>query len=727
MQCESCSTSIADDSRFCPHCGAPVQAGGAGPRNGSTVALPPKSRDADFIGPFRIIRELGRGGMGVVYEAEQQNPVRLVALKVIQGAGFVDAMKIRLFQREAQALARMKHPGIATIYESGCTEDGRHFFAMELVRGETLREYLDRENAHPPLDHGRMGARLRLFIKICDAVSYAHQRGIVHRDLKPANILVPAHGSGPRSGDHGIPEVKILDFGLARITDADMALGTLATSAGEVVGTLPYMSPEQFRGDPEGIDTRTDIFSLGVILFEMLAGRLPLDLSGKNLPEAARMVCEQPAPPLGTAWLGAHRPDPDLATIVGKNLEKDPSHRYQSVGALADDLDRYLQNQPIIARPPSTFYHLRKAFLRHKASFAFAAALLVLLTGSSVSLAIFSARARAARDEAEREAARANAIKDFLMETMGSANPIDGKKRDITVLEALKTSSARIGPAFASQPDVEANLRFTIGTTYMRLGAYEEAEEMVKDALRLWTPAPGKEDMKAADACNVIGILRQERGDLPHAETWFRRALDIKRRYRPVMDADEAGILSNLSLLLKDRGRLAEAESLIREVLVFDQKTLGNDHLNVAIDLNNLGSILLEQGTYGECEANLREAEAIFRRHGFAGLPVTLGNLGEAMVRQGRGAQAEPILAEAVRLGSDKLGDLNQDVAKIRVKHGECLASLGRLKEAQSAAAAALPVLEHSLGGDAAMVRRAKKLLDTRTGTQDGRRPATGS
>ena len=390
MQCESCSAGLAEGSRFCPSCGAAVREDRGHSRDASTVALAPRGREPIFIGPFRILRELGRGGMGIVYEAEQQNPVRLVALKVIQGTGYVDAVRIRLFQREAQALARMKHPGIATIYESGCTEDGRHYFAMELVRGETLREYLDRYNAHLPLVRGRIEERLRLFIKICDAVSYAHQRGIVHRDLKPANILVPAHGSGPRSGDLAVPEVKILDFGLARITDADMALGTLATSAGEVVGTLPYMSPEQFRGDPEGIDTRTDIYSLGVILFEMLAGKLPLDLSGKNLAEAARTVLEQPPSSLGTAWLGVHRPDLDLVTIVGKALEKEPSRRYQSVGALADDIDRYIQNQPIVARPPTTFYHLRKAFLRHKTTFAFAAVLLILLVGSSVSLAIFS-------------------------------------------------------------------------------------------------------------------------------------------------------------------------------------------------------------------------------------------------------------------------------------------------------------------------------------------------
>ncbi len=559
-----------------------------------------------------------------------------------------------------------------------------------------------------------------MFIKVCDAVSYAHQRGIVHRDLKPANILVPAHGSGPRSGDHAVPEVKILDFGLARITDADMAVGTLVTSAGEVVGTLPYMSPEQFRGDPEGIDTRTDIYSLGVILFEMLAGRLPFDLSGKNIAEAARTVLEQPAPPLGTAWLGVHRPDPDLVTILGKALEKEPSRRYQSVAALADDIDRYLQNQPIVARPPTTFYHLRKAFLRHRTSFAFAAVFLILLVGSSVSLAIFSARARAARNEAEQEAARATAIKDFLIETMGSANPIDGKKRDITVLEALKASSTRIGPAFASQPDVEANLRFTIGTTYLRLGAYAAAEEMLKDALRLWTPAPGQEDLKATDACNVLGIIRQEQGDLATAESFFRRALEIKHRYRPAMDADEAGTLGNLSILLKERGRLQEAESIGREVLAFDQKTLGDQHFNVAIDLNNLGSILLDKGDYKECEAALRNAEAILRRQDSAGLPVTLGNLGEVMVRQGRSGQAEPILAEAVRLGSEKLGDLNQDVAKIRVKHGECLASLGRSVEARSAAAAALPVLEQSLGGRSALAQRAKKLLENGGGTPRG-------
>jgi tetratricopeptide (TPR) repeat protein len=514
-----------------------------------------------------------------------------------------------------------------------------------------------------------------------------------------------------RSGGQGLPDIKILDFGLARITDTDVAMGTLATSTGEIAGTLPYMSPEQFRGDPEGIDTRTDIYSLGVILYEMLTGRLPLELTGRNLAEAARLVAEQPAPPLDGAWLGLHRPDPDLATIVGKALEKEPPRRYQSAAALADDLDRFLQNQPIVARPPTTFYHLRKAVLRHRTAFAAATVFLALLAGSTVALAMLSARARAARDTAEREAARATAIKDFLIETLGSANPMDGRRRDITVLEALKASSARIHDAFATEPELESGLRFTVGTTYLRLGDYTAAEEMLKESVRLASPAPGREGLKAADPCNALGILRQERGDLAGAETWYRRALAIKRRHRPAMDGDEAGILCNLALLLKDRGAFQEAEGLAREVLAFDEKALGGGHVNVAIDLNNLGSILLGKGSPSEAELLLRKAEAILRREDSAALPVNLGNLGEALVRQGRGVEAEPILAEAVGLGAEKLGEANQDVAMIRVKHGECLLKLGRPAEARAAGTAALPVLEGSLGRSAAWAQRARKLL----------------
>jgi hypothetical protein len=302
----------------------------------STESAHEAPRLPERIGDFRIVRRLGAGGMGIVYEAEQQNPKRPVALKVIRGGAYVDEQQIKMFKREAQTLARLKHPSIAAIYEMGRTDDGQHFFAMELVRGETLDLWLKH---HTEID---LRLRLGIFRKLCEAVAYAHQRGAIHRDLKPSNVLMLKESPTPASSpDLGIPDLKILDFGLARITDQDMTMTTLVSDAGTVRGTLPYMSPEQVRGNPDEIDLRTDVYSLGVILYELLTGKLPYDLQRRSLPEAVRIITEEPPAPLTKTWSGSRKLDADVATIAHKALEKEPARRYQSVAALVEDVQRY--------------------------------------------------------------------------------------------------------------------------------------------------------------------------------------------------------------------------------------------------------------------------------------------------------------------------------------------------------------------------------------------------
>ena len=302
------------------------------------------------ISSYVIRRRLGEGGMGIVYEGEQQTPRRFVAVKVVRGGQYVDEYRLKLFQREVQTLARLKHPAIAAIYEAGRTEDGQHFFAMELVPGMRLNEYVrDREIARH--------ARLELFCKICDAIQYAHQRGVIHRDLKPSNIIVDPEGNP-----------KILDFGLARITDPSEGLTTTGTEIGQIRGTLPYMSPEEARGNPDGIDVRSDVYSLGVIFYELMTGELPYAVNKTVLHEAVKTICEEPPRRPSTVDRSLRG---DLETIALKALEKERGRRYQSATALIEDIKRFLADQPILARRASMFYRFRKLVIRRKIAFTF--------------------------------------------------------------------------------------------------------------------------------------------------------------------------------------------------------------------------------------------------------------------------------------------------------------------------------------------------------------------
>jgi tetratricopeptide (TPR) repeat protein/predicted Ser/Thr protein kinase len=358
---------------------------------GPTQAAPEPAR----IGHYRILRRLGEGGMGVVYEAEQDQPRRAVALKVIR-PGLVSPDVLKRFAQEAQILGRLHHPGIAQIYEASVAEDGRPFIVMEFIHGVPPDEYARRHHLDAP-------ARLALLAKVCDAVEHAHEQGVIHRDLKPGNILVDEAG-----------QPKVLDFGVARATDADLLTSTGHTRTGQLVGTLSYMSPEQVAADPAAVDARSDVYALGVILFELLASRLPYPLEHLPLPEAARVICDQEPSRLGsldTRFRG------DVETIAAKALEKDPARRYQSAGELAADLRRHLDNQPIRARPASALYQLRKFARRHKALVGMTAAFLGLLLGGGAVTAWQAVRlARAERDQAVEQARRSQGVLDALAE-----------------------------------------------------------------------------------------------------------------------------------------------------------------------------------------------------------------------------------------------------------------------------------------------------------------------
>jgi len=594
------------------------------------------------VGNYTILRELGRGGMGVVYEAQQTNPPRLVALKVIRTGHLPRAQQVRLFQREIHSLARLRHPHIAAIHDAGLTDDGRPFFAMELVQGRTLLEFVRGVSSAETAEAQRIPTILRLFVKICEAINYAHQRGVIHRDLKPSNILVPEEvsrsGSGSVSG--GGPEVKVLDFGLARIIDAETP-ETQLTDAGQIRGTLAYMAPEQFQGSPAEVDTRSDVYALGVLLFEMLTGRLPYDLKQSPMAQAARIVCET-VPIRPSALCPALRGD--LETILLKTLSKDREQRYQGASGLAEDVARFLADQPILARPHSAMYQLRKLVARHRvASLALLAVVLTSMLGFAVSASLYARTKRAQmaeavqrrlaeeqrdhaleaehraeqhRVEATVAADRATAVTTFVSEMLSSADPSkDG--REVKVIEVLDRAAERAGETLSGTPEVEATVRHVLGLTYLNLGLSHKAEPQLRSAvdIRMARLGPTHDDAQISREALAGTLSSLSRHD--EAEALLRDVSQTFAVSKGTQDPATLRSMASLGMILYERGKLDEAEPLLRETVDAQKRLLGDDHLDTLVSMSGLGIVLQEKGLLVEAEAAFRHV-AEHRRRLFA-------------------------------------------------------------------------------------------------------------
>ena len=676
----------------------------AGLRDGTTAPLTSGgfSDSPHWIAGFRVIRKLGEGGMGIVYEVEQQDPRRSVALKVIRGGRNVDEHAVRLFQREAQSLARLKHPRIAAIYQAGQTDDGQRYFAMELVQGTPLHKYLNANPLAGPDVRGRLRARLTIFIELCEAINYAHQRGVIHRDLKPGNIIVLEEGesaTGPSPGK-APPHVKVLDFGLARITEPEADGATALTEVGQIQGTLAYMSPEQARGQVDEIDLRADVYSLGVILYEMLADHAPYETRGLMIHEAVRVIQDQ-APRRPSTYVKALHGE--LETIVLKALEKEPDRRYQSALALAEDIERYLTNQPILARPPGTAYQIRKLIVRHKTVSTFAAVLFVLLAGFAATMSVMFETQRRERMRADGERDKAEQINSFLQQMLSSIDPQKARGHEVTVREVLDEAAGGIDTGLREQPEVAAAVRSTIGRTYMALGRYNEAEPHLRRALATRDSILGGNDLEVASAANDLGALMLKKGDYDAAYPLFKRDLEIKRRVLGNEDTEVATSLNDLSLFMKDRGRYAAAESLARSALEIRRKALGASSPDLAVSLGNLAEILRVEGKPAEAEPYCREALAMSRAlYGDRHPDVALGlnNLALLLEDEGRYAPAESLMREALAIGKAVLGDAHPSVAYTVNNLALVLTFEGKYKEAESLYREALALYRKQLGSE---------------------------
>jgi len=636
---------------------------------------------------YRILGVLGAGGMGVVYQAEQENPRRTVALKVIR-PGLASGVLLRRFEYEAQFLGRLQHPGIAQIFEADTADTGygpQPFFAMELVRGQPITDYA---RAHA-LD---TRARLALLIQVCEAVAHAHQNGVIHRDLKPGNILV--HESG---------QPKILDFGVARATDADVQATTLGTSLGQIVGTVPYMSPEQLSGRAEDVDTRCDVYALGVLAYELLAERPPFELAGQSLLDAVRVIRDQEPIPLRNV---NRRFRGDLDTLTAKALEKDKTRRYPSADALAADLRRFLRHEPISARPPSARYQMHKFALRHRglvAGLATALAMLLLGAGVSATLAVRATRQRDRARQAEQlaeqrlaqvqqEAAKFQAVNRVLEEMLTAPDPWErhgaaGNPRDTRVVDVLDEAERALPAALAGQPEVEAAARTTIGRTYWRLGDLEKAEANARRAVELRREHLGEEHPDTLEATNNLAAVLVARGRLSEAEPLLRTTLEIQRRVTGSDDERTLTTMNNLGNTLQNQGRLAEAEPLYREVLEARRRVLGQEHTDTLSSLSNLATLVLEQRRLGEAERLMREVLEMSRRVLGAEHPHTLAllnNLAALLKEQGRLSDAEPLHRLALATRQRTLGNEHPDTLLSAHNLAGVLYDMGSWPEAEA-------------------------------------------
>jgi serine/threonine protein kinase/tetratricopeptide (TPR) repeat protein len=668
-----------------------LEAPAAGPV--ATVDWPITEKLGTVIGPYKLMEQIGEGGFGLVFVAEQQQPVRRkVALKVIK-PGMDSRDVIARFEAERQALALMDHPNIAKVLDAGTTESGRPYFVMELVKGISITDYCDQNQLTPR-------ERLELFTHVCQAVQHAHTKGVIHRDLKPSNILVTLHD--------GTPVVKVIDFGVAKAIGQHLTDKTIYTRYAQLIGTPLYMSPEQAEMSGLDIDTRSDVYSLGVLLYELLTGMTPFDRKrlGKAAFDEVRRILREEEPPKPSTRLSAlgeslsavsakRKMEPrklsalvtgDLDWIVMKALEKDRSRRYETASSLAADVRRFLGEEPVEARPPSAWYRFRKLARRNKVALttaALVAATLLLGTVVSAWQAVRATRAqtaaRAAEDEATKERDRAldaeklaneektnaQATLQFLLsDVLEQANPLtDEPILDLKVGTMLDSATRRLEQVKGLTPSVEAAIRKTMGKIYRGLCEFEKAERQLRQAYALYKQRDLNEDHPdTQDAMRQLAGLYALQGDIAKAEPMFFRNLEVARQRLGNDHPNTLLAINRLAMLYEWSDQPDRGEPLLVEALQISRRLYRDQDPQVLLPLARLAATYVAQGRYTEAERlfneYLKSAADPAGDQSFARQGARL-NLAYVYLKTGHLDEAEKLVSDVYRYRLGVLGALH--------------------------------------------------------------------
>jgi len=623
---------------------------------GTTTGAEPAEKR---IGPYQLIQKIGEGGMGDVWLAEQEAPVRRrVALKLIR-AGLNTRETLARFDSERQALALMEHPAIAKVFEAGATPQGSPYFAMEYVAGIPITEYCDKHRLSTK-------ERLWLFTQVCEGVQHAHQKAIIHRDLKPSNILVMEVD--------GKPAPKIIDFGLAKALTQKLTAETMFTRAGGVIGTPGYMSPEQAGSSGTDVDTRTDVYSLGVIFYELLAGSLPLDLDLRHvaLEEFLRRLREvEPPRPSSRLSTQNHATSTDVAhkrqtepqtlarqlqgeldSIALKALEKEQSRRYASASEFAADVRRYLNNEPVLAVPPSAAYRARKFAHRYRVPLATAAAFAVLLLGTTAVSVRQSLRAN-------REAAAARRVSEFMTQMFKVSDPGEARGNSITAREILDKASKEIDTGLANDPQLQSQMMQTMGKVYASLGLYQKAELLFRQAVSIRKAASGPTSREALESASSVGAMLQEESRFPESEKTLRDTMELQRQTFGPNDRDTLESARLLARTMDHEGRYLEAEQLNRETLEIATRVYGAQDDIVRNVRKGLAADFAYEGKFADAEKTFREVYEADRRESGDDNPAVLkvqSNIAAMLLQQDHFSEAETLYRDTVARETRVLG-----------------------------------------------------------------------